>query len=873
MKSILICFLLATTTFCSAQNQVDTLAKDNESIPLPSVHINVGINYGFNDVKLGDGVSPMRQLGYQLTINQRVAKFLNASFEIYTGSVYGEEQRGETNINFRSSLFSTRVGLEYNFYPLLKPDSRGRQLIRPYVGFGLGVLYFRSKGDLKDEAGRTYNYWSDGLIYAEEEGTVSQSEATLLERDFEYETELRDANLDNFGRYNQTAFTLPLNAGVRFQLSKNVGFNLAFAYVFNFTDLLDNVTTESISVRKGSTGFDNHLFGSLGLSVYLGRTKPSAKPTKPRFEEQLVSEEIGASDSSIVEAKKDVKKWNELESVSEQLIDASKSMRDISETSEKSIQTNSESLTAIAQRNLDSNKDLKTAKKESIELLENSISVLAETTTELSQASKKVEAVSNDLSSNDIENQFAGAEKIKATVEETVPAMELLKARIARAKTEEELRSILNISAKNLSHTQNIFAQESTEINKSITEARKTVAEARTSQILTGDASSIEEINSVKDELSELLSQGVLSQNQYIELSNVLAEKESELSAAETNTDSETELKSTSQLLKNVLTYLSETGNVTGKNLTDRRNELNTIASQSLNSKKSLNSAKEEALRILDMALNDLEEANKTANIAQSDLIKAGNDLSEMEKKEISNGTKVINSSIDKTIALIEDSKSKIKSSKNSSELKSVINYASTKLIETKETVTTESEKLASTVDEARKELILSEVALANRNAINKEEKQASKIPIEGSETLNGQLEKLLADGLIDEDEYRLMKGAVSLATETEQTSFVDNPIKEERERQDEVTSASDDSNQNNRSENSTETSSGGFDIKSIEDSEPKASGRFSWADLNKDNWISPAEVLHFIDLLFEGEAVRTVEDIQELIDYYFDQE
>ena len=59
----------------------------------------------------------------------------------------------------------------------------------------------------------------------------------------------------------------------------------------------------------------------------------------------------------------------------------------------------------------------------------------------------------------------------------------------------------------------------------------------------------------------------------------------------------------------------------------------------------------------------------------------------EIEKEDFASGTAVINSSIEKTIDLIEESKSRIKSSKNSSELKSVINYASTKLIEAKETV------------------------------------------------------------------------------------------------------------------------------------------------------------------------------------------
>ena len=61
--------------------------------------------------------------------------------------------------------------------------------------------------------------------------------------------------------------------------------------------------------------------------------------------------------------------------------------------------------------------------------------------------------------------------------------------------------------------------------------------------------------------------------------------------------------------------------------------------------------------------------------------------------------------------------------------------------------------------------------------------------------------------------------------------------------------------------------------IEEIENTPEKVSGGFHWADVNENGWISPDEVLHFIDLLFEGESVRTVGDIQNLIDYYFDQE
>jgi hypothetical protein len=819
-------------------------------------------------------VNPAKQIGYQLTINQRVTKYLDASFEIYTGSVYGEEQRDLTNLNYRSSLFSTRLGLEYNFYPLLKPDARGRQLLRPYVGFGLGILYFRSKGDLTDEAGRTYHYWTDGGIYAEPEGTIDPSEATALERDYEYETELRDANLDNLGRYSQTAFTLPINAGIRFQLSKNVGLNFAFAYVFNFTDLVDNVSSESFGPRKGSSGFDNHLFGSLGLSLYLGRTKPSAKPTKPRFEELSVETELKTVDKiEKVNDRKEAKRWNELEAMSEQLINASTSMREISKNSEKSIEQSSQELSAIAKRTIDSNKELNDVKKESIELLENSILTLQKTSTDLNIASNKVEAVSVDLSSKKIENEFSGAQKIKATVEETIPAMELLKIRIARAKTEEELRSILNISAKNLSHTQNIFSEESSDINESLVKVRKTIVEARTTQILGGNVSSLEEINSVREELTALLNEGVISDDQFIKLSEDLDESETELASMESEVDTGSELQNTSVLLKNVLAYFSETGNVTGENLSERRNELNSIAGQSLKSKKALNSAKEEALRVLEQALIDLQTANETVEIAQSDLSKVGNEISELEKEEITRESETINSSLKTTMALIEDSKSKIKSSKNSEELKSVINYASTKLIETKETVASQSEIVAIKVDKARKDLIVTEVAMANRNAIPTKNTEPSKIPAVGSEKLTGQLEKLLADGIIEEEEYRLMKGAVDLASDTEVKSADGSSSQKSSETVSSSTPDISETAENSTDKPDNQKPKKGFDIESIEDSEPKESGRFSWADLNQDNWISPNEVLHFIDLLFEGEAVRTVEDIQELIDYYFDQE
>ncbi len=312
---IVLVLLFECTAF--SQESTDTLrAKDNVMFELPTLSVNFGINHLMGDVGLNrPAPSPILQFGYQFTITQRISKALNASFALYTGSVRGEEMRdSSTNVNFRTTLFSQQLSVEYNFYPLLKPNDNGLQLIRPYIGVGVGLLSFRSKGDLKSASGVTYQYWSDGTTRAEVEGSVDPSESTILERDFVYETDLRDANLDGLKKYSQLAFTLPINAGIRFQVSKNVGINAAFTYALHFTDMIDNVSSESVGSRKGEKGFDNQLYGSIGLSVFLGRTKHASKPK--RFDDQLAQDPKPESKEITEDSNKTTEESAEAESIS-----------------------------------------------------------------------------------------------------------------------------------------------------------------------------------------------------------------------------------------------------------------------------------------------------------------------------------------------------------------------------------------------------------------------------------------------------------------------------------------------------------------------------------------------------------------------------
>jgi len=290
MRSVVHFALMLLLPFGMLRAQ-DSESTDNRKVTLPEIGVNFGVVSLMSDVTLSSpGPNGFTQFGYQLTVTQRVAKFLNLSLNLFTGTVYGEEMRDLTNLNYRTSLFSQQLNVEYNFYPLLKPDERGRQLLRPYIGFGAGAMLFRSKGDLRDANGETYNYWSDGTIRSLAEDNPNAEAAILLERDMVYESDLRDANLDGLRKYPQATFTLPFHAGIRIQVSKNFGVNAAFTYAMNFSDMLDNSGAQSVGNRASNSGNDHHIFGSVGVNVFFGKSRANAtRPDAPAHLAQSVN--------------------------------------------------------------------------------------------------------------------------------------------------------------------------------------------------------------------------------------------------------------------------------------------------------------------------------------------------------------------------------------------------------------------------------------------------------------------------------------------------------------------------------------------------------------------------------------------------------
>lgn len=290
------------------------------SITLPIVELNVGYGFLFSDNGLTTGLGGSNaQLNYELSINQPIRPYLSAGINLGTTKFSDDIMLDNlTNVNYRTVVFTQDLSFYYEASHLFRSHKRGYKAIQPYLGFGVGIVSFRSKGDLKDETGITYHHWSDGSIRDIAESDPNAEAAVLLMRDRTFESDLRDANLDGLGRYDQLAFRIPLEVGFRYQITKNVGVNVKVRYHMNFTDLIDNISEVSAGSRAGTGATDQHLTTSIGFSAFLGRhTKKSKSDLPPPL--ISVAENSGTTDTKQGENEQGIEPSAESSSNSEAL--------------------------------------------------------------------------------------------------------------------------------------------------------------------------------------------------------------------------------------------------------------------------------------------------------------------------------------------------------------------------------------------------------------------------------------------------------------------------------------------------------------------------------------------------------------------------
>lgn len=245
----------------------------------PSIGYNIGYLNLFGDVKL-NGYSPSfgSRLGHQFYVALPLSNSFSLSYNFLAGKIFGEETRGTDNLNFRTSLVGQSLMLEYNFHNIIKPAPDSKFGVLPVIGFGLEALIFRAKADMQGANGNQYYYWNDGSVKDLPETPENVDLASDIERDYSYETELRDANLDGFGKYSQLTFAMPFTFGADFKVGRNVHFRLGATYHLTFSDMLDNLSSKGSGNRQGEEGKDMFLFSSLGISYKF--SAPKSKKTK-----------------------------------------------------------------------------------------------------------------------------------------------------------------------------------------------------------------------------------------------------------------------------------------------------------------------------------------------------------------------------------------------------------------------------------------------------------------------------------------------------------------------------------------------------------------------------------------------------------------
>ena len=140
----------------------------------------------------------------------------------------------------------------------------------PYISAGIESVEFLSKSDLQDANGNYYHYWSDGRIMdMAEDAPNAAANATELYRDYTYESDLRELNLDGFSKYQERTWAIPVELGAALYITPRVNFRIGTSMHFTFTDLIDNITEESLGDRKGDKRNDRFLYTHFALTYDL----------------------------------------------------------------------------------------------------------------------------------------------------------------------------------------------------------------------------------------------------------------------------------------------------------------------------------------------------------------------------------------------------------------------------------------------------------------------------------------------------------------------------------------------------------------------------------------------------------------------------
>ena len=211
---------------------------------------------------------------YKLNIATFLDKkhLFKTNFYIISGTLTGNEHSvADTarNWNFKSDIFTIGINFHYDFGHLIKFTEKN--FIRPFVSLGFENLSFNSKTDIKynlsgDATDYYYNYWTDGTTRNVPQGSGLPSK--IINRDYKYETDIRDRNYNGLGSYSQNTFAIPVEYGLDFRITDRVNVRIGDSWHYTFTDNIDDVSPSGTR-RKGNKWNDAYRFTYVSIHLDL----------------------------------------------------------------------------------------------------------------------------------------------------------------------------------------------------------------------------------------------------------------------------------------------------------------------------------------------------------------------------------------------------------------------------------------------------------------------------------------------------------------------------------------------------------------------------------------------------------------------------
>ena len=193
--------------------------------------------------------------GYGLRIEKKFGNFIGLELNGSLGSVSKWQLDTALYKSFKTDFMHGSFSLVFDFDndKIIKKSS----LFTPYLSVGVGYLSFNVYEDLKNDS-ITYQHWTDGTLRNMPQADTLEDLATIVVRDYNYETKT----------LTSTAITVPIKFGLKFKLSEKVHSRIAATYILTMTEELDNF--------KGN-GNDKMLYISGGLQYVFGNVTTSSK--------------------------------------------------------------------------------------------------------------------------------------------------------------------------------------------------------------------------------------------------------------------------------------------------------------------------------------------------------------------------------------------------------------------------------------------------------------------------------------------------------------------------------------------------------------------------------------------------------------------